>query len=85
MQAMESRGCSRSHAEFKELFGMVTRGAYFALVSCGSQYKLTNSAQRSMASWTSTASRGSYTSIWTCTCPQCPIARTSAGCAPSQP
>lgn len=34
MQAMESRGCSRSHNEFKEIFGMVTRGAYFALVSC---------------------------------------------------
>lgn len=33
MQAMESRGCSRSHSEFKEIFGMVTRGAYFALVS----------------------------------------------------
>lgn len=38
MQAMESRGCSRSHDDFKEVFGMVTRGAYFALVSwtsCG--------------------------------------------------
>jgi hypothetical protein len=33
MQAMESRGCSRSHDDFKEVFGMVTRGAYFALVS----------------------------------------------------
>lgn len=33
MQAMESRGCTRSHPEFKDVFGMVTRGAYFALVS----------------------------------------------------
>lgn len=30
---MESRGCPRSHSEFKDVFGMVTRGAYFALVS----------------------------------------------------
>jgi hypothetical protein len=31
---LEARGYGRTHELFKEVFGMTTRGVYFALVSC---------------------------------------------------
>jgi hypothetical protein len=33
MLLMEERGCGRNHDIFKDVFGMSTKGTYFALVS----------------------------------------------------
>lgn len=32
MIMLEARGCSREHEQFKDVFGMTTKGAYFVFV-----------------------------------------------------